>query len=106
VDSEIGFDDRHCVAPHLGGAGLMPEGHDAVAEEALGLANFPGITSRFAKGLSAAELPISRHSSTQAIAAGHRARRGRRATVFLASPRAANVTGGEFVTDGGQIKTT
>jgi NAD(P)-dependent dehydrogenase (short-subunit alcohol dehydrogenase family) len=27
-------------------------------------------------------------------------------TVFLASPRAANITGAEFVIDGGQIKTT
>src|SRR6266446_8925864 len=49
----------------------MPIDHGGIADEVFERCPFrlPGITSRLVNGRSAAELPISRHSSTQAIAA-------------------------------------
>jgi hypothetical protein len=69
MDFQGGVDHRRGVSAHLGGAGLVPVGHYGIADEALEFGTFE-MTSRLAKGLSAAELPISRHSCTPAIAAG------------------------------------
>ena len=61
----------HGASPHLGGAGLMPVGYDGIADKILEFRTLQISWHHLAlaKGRSAAELPISRQSSTQAIAA-------------------------------------
>jgi hypothetical protein len=74
INFEIAVNHRHGVSAHFGGARLMPVSHGGIPDEVFELCTFkvarlPGITSRLMNGRSGAELPISRQSSTQAIAA-------------------------------------
>jgi hypothetical protein len=71
IDFELTIYDRHGISSHLGSARLVVISCGCITDEVIELRTFqlPGITSRLVKGRSAAELPISRQSSTEAIAA-------------------------------------
>jgi hypothetical protein len=80
IDLKLTVYDRHRIAPHLRCTRLMVVSGGRIANEVFCAVplRLPGMTSRFVKGRSAAELPISRQSSTHATAAFQVVRVGQR----------------------------
>src|SRR5580692_11843953 len=71
IDLKLTVYDRHRIAPHCRGTRLMvvSEAASRMKFSSAAPLRLPGMTSRFVKGRSAAELPISRQTSTHATAA-------------------------------------